>query len=95
MAALNHTHSYIKHKSRPKYYKCSHPDCTHTAHYDDITGKRSMCGCGETFILNARNLRLRIPHCGACTKGFVPKPTISNDLISQRLGKFMEDMQDE
>lgn len=94
MPSLKHTHQYVKFKGRPKWYKCAHPDCSHTAHYDAITGKRSQCACGETFILDAQNLRLAKPHCEVCTKGYVPPKQLNLDLVSQRLGRFMEDMKD-
>ncbi len=94
MPALNHVHNYIKFKGRPKYYKCAHPDCSHSEHYNAIIGKRSMCACGEEFILTWQNMRLAKPHCDACKRGFVSTKQLNLDLVSKRLGRFMEDTLD-
>lgn len=75
MAALNHLHTYERmRKPKHEYFRCIHPDCSHYTHRDLLPGKRSVCSCGEEFILNLEDLKLKLPHCVYCGKNPRPRP---------------------
>jgi len=74
MPSKNHIHTYERRK-KPKgiksdqvFYRCIDPDCSHRVLREDLFGKRANCpNCGESYILDPRILRLKLPHCG-CNK---------------------------
>lgn len=69
-----HIHTYER---RPKIkgatssivvFKCIDPDCSHREVRENLFGKRANCPfCGESFVLDPRILRNKLPHCG-CKK---------------------------
>jgi hypothetical protein len=67
MPGLKHTHSYIRIKSRPDYYKCADPKCSHYIKKEMILGKYSKCACGTDFILTSEDLRRVKPRCFNCS----------------------------
>lgn len=71
MATLNHVHTYIRsHRTKSSnrvIYKCSHPNCYHTAFADMLEGKASICNqCKDTFMLSNYDLRMSRPKCNNC-----------------------------
>lgn len=68
MPSLNHIHTYVRYKSRPGYYRCDAPDCTHFNTKEHITGKLSLCSlCGQQMILDSEALRRARPRCINCS----------------------------
>lgn len=74
MSSLKHIHSYVKWRKRghpaEQYWKCAHPECTHTIAQSLIVGKQTMCPeCFKTiFILDWKDdlLRRAVPKCINC-----------------------------
>lgn len=67
MASQNHIHTYVKFKSRPGYFRCAAPDCTHFLIKEAVKGKYSLCpDCGRQFIIDTDNIRLAKPRCLNC-----------------------------
>lgn len=67
MSVKAHIHTYVRFKSRPGYYKCNDPHCTHFASRDLILDKASRCPeCKEEFILDYDKLRRARPLCDNC-----------------------------
>jgi hypothetical protein len=66
--ARDHVHMYVRVGKRGKNprWKCNDPDCTHFTTQEIVSGKRSRCDCGETFILDAGALQRRKPKCLMC-----------------------------
>lgn len=71
MPSKKHIHTYERRQppkgmsSNQTYYRCLDPDCSHRIVREDLFGKRATCPyCGETYILDPRKLRLKLPHCG-------------------------------
>jgi len=66
---MKHSHTYESIRTRPGFYRCIHPDCSHYINRIYMQGKRAQCKCGNTFLLTSRKLQLKKPHCDDCTKG--------------------------
>lgn len=69
MPSLRHIHTYEKVGSRKNpagMWRCLHPDCSHTQREELVKGKRSMCTCGGTFLLDAGALQRKLPKCLMC-----------------------------
>jgi len=73
MPALKHIHTYRRNKRVPNYYQCAHPECSHYIDKKWIVGKRSLCTCGNEFILTTSKLRNAQPKCDLCSKSRVAK----------------------
>jgi hypothetical protein len=55
---------------RDKIYHCTDPDCWFYSKAINLIGKRAVCPlCKTEFIMTAKVLRLRLPHCDMCTEG--------------------------
>jgi hypothetical protein len=68
MPTINHTHTYIRLKNKPGFYRCNSPDCTHHANKDVILGKLSLCtDCQQPMILTREDLRRARPKCLNCS----------------------------
>lgn len=80
MPSIRHAHTYERMKSRPDYYRCIDPDCTHFTHKELMNGKRATCPCGNEFVLNLKTLKLFRPHCAYCGKGR-KRPRITNSML--------------
>lgn len=65
---LNHVHSYerVGNVRSGKKWRCSHPDCTHLIDRELVAGKRSLCTCGATFILDPEAMQRKSPKCLLC-----------------------------
>lgn len=68
MPSLKHLHTFERVKIKKDVYRCIHPDCSHYTKKDYLRGKRAKCICGNDFIVTAKALRLKHPHCDACSK---------------------------
>lgn len=67
MPALNHIHTYVQFKSRPGYFRCMDPVCTHFLIREAVIGKYSLCtGCGAQFTIDFENAKLVKPKCLNC-----------------------------
>lgn len=67
MAGAKHLHTYEQIRSRPDYYRCLHPDCSHYTHRDLLPHKRVLCPfCQRPFILDQEALALALPRCVEC-----------------------------
>ena len=90
--AINHTHTYKRIRSRPSYYQCSHPDCSHYIHKSLITFKRATCPyCLDEFILEPRLLRLSVPHCSNCTASKDKKTKLSEEKLMENIARYTGD----
>jgi hypothetical protein len=67
MPSLKHTHSYVRYKSRPGYYRCANAHCSHFAEKEVLVGKACTCTCGKEFILDREDLRRARPKCLECS----------------------------
>ena len=68
MPAINHVHTYVKYKSRPRFYRCDAPNCTHFLDKDALVGKLSLCTeCGAQMILTSEDLKRVRPRCINCS----------------------------
>lgn len=68
MPVANHIHTYVKYKSKPGYFKCDAPDCTHWVDKELIVNKLSLCTlCGSQFQLTRDDLRRSRPRCINCS----------------------------
>ena len=90
MPKLKHAHTYEKMKTRPNYFRCIHPDCTHFTSKEHIVGKKATCVCGALFILRTPDLRLKRPHCENCGKSELQKERIA--LRDKLANKFMNQL---
>lgn len=67
MPSQKHIHSYVQFKSRPGYFRCAAPDCTHFLIREAVIGKYSKClDCGSQFTIDFENSKLRTPKCLMC-----------------------------
>jgi hypothetical protein len=98
MAVMKHLHIYEKIKDKPGYFRCLHPDCTHFAKRSLIIGKRASCVCGEPFVLDYDQLKLRRPHCPRCTRGKKQQQIVDlirpEDLLPIDFATFLEENKD-
>jgi len=80
-----HLHTYVRSKRNKKIYRCVHPDCTHYTDRDNLRGKRAMCRCGTSFIVEEKitdkHLRRAELKCDVCL-GLIPA-IINPDIIEQ------------
>lgn len=68
MPSVNHTHMYVRYKTRPGYYRCDLPDCTHVLDKEAVQGKQSLCTvCHEKMILTREDVRRARPRCINCS----------------------------
>lgn len=65
MSSLKHTHSYTRY--RKKYFRCTHPECTHYIDKEFLKGKLNRCACGVEFILTSEDLKRALPKCKNCS----------------------------
>lgn len=67
MPAIRHIHTYKRNKKLPNIYQCAHPECSHYVDKKWLVGKKSMCTCGNEFILTTVKLRNAQPRCDLCS----------------------------
>lgn len=96
MPHKEHTHSLRKVSgTKILQYICNDPDCSYTVLGRLAKGKRWRCPyCTDTYILNARQMRLGLPHCKNCTKGQYGKEVsveISREMPNDILEDFLKD----
>lgn len=62
-------HIYERSKTSKKVYRCLHPDCHHYNFAALLLGKRAECAkCKEPFILDAKQLKNKLPVCEFCSR---------------------------
>jgi hypothetical protein len=67
MPSQDHIHTYVQFKSRPGYFRCAAPDCTHFLIREMVIGKNSLCTeCGSQFLIDFDNAKLKKPRCLKC-----------------------------
>lgn len=90
-----HLHTYERMKDRPLFWRCVDPYCTHYTAKALVEGKAALCKyCGNQYIIDKYNLKLKIPHCADCTRlGFgVEKPRRRAIVVADKLmGKIFGD----
>lgn len=69
MPSLKHTHTYVKYKKRPGYWRCADPKCSHYTDHESCVGKASLCNvCGNEFVLTYADLQNVKPRCLNCSE---------------------------
>lgn len=71
MSKVKHAHRLrrMTYKNGTEMYICTLPDCSFKDQTEALLGKRAMCNlCGDEFIMNAYQIRLKSPHCTNCAK---------------------------
>jgi len=91
MPSLNHTHTYVKYKSRPGYYRCDDPDCSHFAEKELVIGKNTHCThCGAIFILDRESAKRVLPRCLECSDTKEARQMRAARQIIKALPAFMD-----
>lgn len=63
-----HLHTWKRMRDKPKYYRCTHPDCPTTLPKEAIKGKRAECCiCHKPFIIDELLIERANIHCHGCT----------------------------
>jgi hypothetical protein len=87
MPVINHIHTYVKYKTRPGYFMCSAPDCTHFLDKERVNGKLSLCTeCGSQFILSREDLKRVRPKCLNCSNTKKARSYQKAQQLTQYLG---------
>ena len=84
MPSLKHLHIYERVKHKPEIYRCIHPECSHYDKKYLLTGKRAKCVCGNDYLLTARALKLKKPHCDSCGR-------LSDKVQKEIIAKVLKD----
>lgn len=66
-----HAHRLRRHtyKTGTSVFFCTLPDCYFKAQCEHMLGKPSICNlCGNEFIMNGYQVKLKSPHCDDCSK---------------------------
>lgn len=91
---MSHVHKYERADigvNKPYIvYRCALPTCSHYLHSKELVkGKKSICWrCGEEFIIDAKSVELRRPHCQNCTKTRKVRPVEDEKALDGLLEKF-------
>ena len=68
MTIQRHIHVYERSKWNKNVYRCADPSCTHFTRKEFIEGKQARCKfCGEIYVMEAYDLRLKNPRCSGCS----------------------------
>ena len=87
MPSIVHTHTYVRYKSRPGYFRCDSPDCTHFIDKESVLGKISLCTtCGEQFLLSREDLKRARPKCLNCSNTKKAKQHKKVQKLTESLG---------
>ena len=82
-----HYHTLRRHPKQRNIYLCTSPVCSFKDHKDNLIGKMMTCYiCGKDYITTKESLRLALPHCTPCTKGFKG----FDSLVSEDNDAFMQ-----
>jgi hypothetical protein len=88
MPSIKHTHTYVKYKNRPGYFRCNDMKCTHFIDQERILGKLSKCNfCGNEFILTEEDLRRVRPRCLNCSNTKIAKRLAYNKAVASIIGE--------
>lgn len=64
-----HKHTWVKHKQREGYFRCTGATCYSIQPRDILIGKENACPfCGKTFLLSREDLRRAKPRCQDCSQ---------------------------
>jgi hypothetical protein len=77
MELKHKVHKYVRVRLGSKNYivmKCLLPNCPHYIRLELALGRICICWrCNLEFVLNQKHLKLKKPHCDACTKSRLDK----------------------
>lgn len=59
----------LTYKTGTSIYFCTLPDCFFKVQCEVMLGKKAACNlCGDEFVMNEYQIKLKSPHCMRCSK---------------------------